>query len=215
MYGAASETVTIKKDGIIVATVGTGSNGKSTEQITLSKGTYTLTGSVIGWTEEQTIDKDTTKFRAMPEGAFYWYGNECGQDYYPAAYKSGNNYVSSAYPVIPPSLTKNMNSMVIVNPAGNSNIGTVFGSKAIDWSKYETLNMDFEYKLHTNYAQFYLFTTDEVKNNYQSDSYADSMLYVDSNGTVYRNVKPATHYDYLALSFYMNMTMTLNALWAE
>ena len=53
--------------------------------------------------------------------------------------------------------------MVIVNPAGNSNIGTVFGSKAIDWSKYETLNADFEYKLHTNYAQFYLYTTDEVK----------------------------------------------------
>ena len=77
VYGAALETVTIKKDGIIVATVDTDSTGQSAEQITLSKGTYTLTGSVSGHTEEQTVDENTEKFRAMPEGALYWYGNEC------------------------------------------------------------------------------------------------------------------------------------------
>lgn len=77
VYGAVSETITIRKDGIIVATVQTDSTGKSAEQITLSNGTYTLTGSVSGWTEEQTVNNSTTKFRAMPEGALYWYGNEC------------------------------------------------------------------------------------------------------------------------------------------
>lgn len=77
VYGAASETITIKKNGIIVATVDTDSTGQSIERITLSNGTYTLTGSVSGWTEEQTIDKNTDRFRAMPEGALYWYGNEC------------------------------------------------------------------------------------------------------------------------------------------
>ena len=77
VYGAVSETVTIKKDGIIVATVATNADGVSDEQIELVYGTYTLTGSVSGWTEEQTVDKDTTKFRAMPAGALYWYGNMC------------------------------------------------------------------------------------------------------------------------------------------
>lgn len=77
VYGAASETITIRKNGIIVATVQTDSTGKSTKQIALSDGTYTLTGSISGWTEEQTVDENTTKFRAMPEGALYWYGNEC------------------------------------------------------------------------------------------------------------------------------------------
>lgn len=77
VYGAVSETVTIKKNGIIIATVATNSDGVSDEQIDLAYGTYTLTGSVSGWTEEQAVDKDTTKFRAMPEGALYWYGNEC------------------------------------------------------------------------------------------------------------------------------------------
>lgn len=77
VYGAASETITIRKNGIIVETVQTDSSGKSTEQITLSSGTYTLTGSVSGWTEEQTVNSSTTKFRAMPDGAIYWYGNEC------------------------------------------------------------------------------------------------------------------------------------------
>jgi hypothetical protein len=77
VYGAASETVTIKKNGIIVATVATNSSGCSNEKISLVYGTYTLTGSVSGWTEEQTVDESTTKFRAMPDGALYWYGNEC------------------------------------------------------------------------------------------------------------------------------------------
>ena len=77
VYGAVSETITIRKNGIVVETVQTDSTGKSTDQITLSSGTYTLTGSVTGWTEEQTVDDSTDRYRAMPEGALYWYGNEC------------------------------------------------------------------------------------------------------------------------------------------
>lgn len=77
VYGAALETITIKRNGITVGQVGTDANGKSTEQIRLACGTYDLTGSVSGWTEMQAIDKDTKRFRAMPEGALYWYGNEC------------------------------------------------------------------------------------------------------------------------------------------
>ncbi|MBO5155257.1 MAG: hypothetical protein J6C00_13035 [Eubacterium sp.] len=95
VYGAALETVTIKKDGIIVATVDTNTDGCSNEQIELPYGTYTLIGSVSGWTEEQTVDKDTTKFRAMPAGSLYWFGNECtgvtgGWEWLQSGYTRGN-----------------------------------------------------------------------------------------------------------------------------
>lgn len=76
VYGAVLETVIIKKDGIIIATVETNASGVSDEKIALGYGTYTLTGSVSGWTEEQTVDKDTTTLRAMPKNSLYWYGNK-------------------------------------------------------------------------------------------------------------------------------------------
>ncbi|MBO5155255.1 MAG: hypothetical protein J6C00_13025 [Eubacterium sp.] len=80
VYGAALETVTIKKNGIIVATVETNADGRSNEQIGLVCGIYTLTGSVSGWTEEQIVDDNTTMFRAMPDGTvLYWYGNISSQ----------------------------------------------------------------------------------------------------------------------------------------
>lgn len=77
VYGAALETIAIKRNGVTVGQVSTDTNGKSTEQIRLACGTYDLTGSVSGWTETQTVDRNTERFRAMPEGALYWYGNEC------------------------------------------------------------------------------------------------------------------------------------------
>lgn len=112
VYGAASETVTVKKNGIIVATVATNSSGCSNEKISLGYGTYTLTGSVSGWTEEQTVDKNTTKFRAMPEGALYWYGSTtsmCGNivaSTYGISNINNNNYIA-------PILTHNTNSLKI------------------------------------------------------------------------------------------------------
>lgn len=77
VYGAANETITIARNGITVATVQTNTNGRTDEQVHLSKGTYTLTGSVSGWTETQEVDSNTDRLRAMPEDALYWYGNEC------------------------------------------------------------------------------------------------------------------------------------------
>ena len=76
-YGAANETITIIKDGVMVAQVSTNNNGKTDERIQLGCGIYQIAGSVSGWTEEQEIDSQTDKIRAMPEGALYWYGNEC------------------------------------------------------------------------------------------------------------------------------------------
>lgn len=91
VYGAVSETITIRKNGIIVATVQTDVSGRSTEMISLAPGTYDMTGSVSGWTEEQVIDIRTDKFRAMPEGSLYWYGNKLDEfEWY--EYGSGGTY---------------------------------------------------------------------------------------------------------------------------
>lgn len=40
-------------------------------------GTFTFSDSVSGQSFERTIDKNTTDLYVMPEGALYWYGNEC------------------------------------------------------------------------------------------------------------------------------------------
>ena len=41
-------------------------------------GTFTFSDSVSGQSYERTIDKNTTDLYIMPEGALYWYGNQCG-----------------------------------------------------------------------------------------------------------------------------------------
>lgn len=122
VYGAVSETVTIRKNGIVVATVQTDASGCSTEQITLSNGTYTLTGSVSGWTEEQTVNSSTTKFRAMPEGSIYWYGNLCGSE---TTYTVNGNF----------SIIQKTNYL---DGSGDAGVGmaTLSLSKIIDFSKY-------------------------------------------------------------------------------
>lgn len=112
VYGAALETVTIKKDGIIVTTVDTDSTGQSTKQITLSSGTYTLTGSVSGHTEEQMVDENTTKFRAMPEGALYWYGVQVIQVERWGYYNQANSDKYSGS-----SITFNINSFTVTGGA--------------------------------------------------------------------------------------------------
>ena len=40
-------------------------------------GTFTFSDSVSGQSFKRTIDRDTTDLYVMPEGAIYWYGNEC------------------------------------------------------------------------------------------------------------------------------------------
>lgn len=61
-------------------------------------GTFTFSDSVSGQSFERTIDRNTTDLYVMPEGALYWYGNECtevtggftDEYYYKSAGVSGN-----------------------------------------------------------------------------------------------------------------------------
>ena len=74
IYGGASETITIS--GLYnFPTVTTNSSGSVS--YSLIKGTYTFTGNVSGQSFTRTVTNSTTKVYVMPEGALYWYGNEC------------------------------------------------------------------------------------------------------------------------------------------
>lgn len=153
VYGAALETVTIKKDGIIVATVDTDSTGQSAEQITLSSGTYTITGSVSGWTEEQTVDGDTTKFRAMPEGALYWYGNECTE--ITGGY-AVNDVMSSGYNVSGKAIKETNAFYIECDGYHDSSFRTI---NKIDLKEYSKIYVTFTYvyngcfvRIHSSYS---------------------------------------------------------------
>ena len=74
ILGGASEKITISGLGGSPS-VTTNSNGSVS--YSLIKGTYTFTGSVSKQSFSQTVTSDTTKVYVMPEGALYWYGNEC------------------------------------------------------------------------------------------------------------------------------------------
>lgn len=72
VYGAASETITIEG---YYGSFTTGTDGSCSHVVPID--TITLTGSVSRKSFERTVTNETTKVYAMPEGALYWYGNEC------------------------------------------------------------------------------------------------------------------------------------------
>lgn len=96
VYGAASETITIEG---YYGSFTTGTDGSCSHVVPID--TITLTGSISGQSFERTITSDTTEVYVMPEGALYWYGNECAwiTGGYSSRY-SDPNHVWTALPTI-------------------------------------------------------------------------------------------------------------------
>lgn len=187
VYGAVSEIVTIRKDGIIIATVHTDASGKSTEQITLSSGTYTLTGSVSGWTEEQAVNSRTTKFRAMPECAIYWYGNIIENIILGLTPNSKSNGGIAKF---------NTNNIYLLNStsggfvANNSLVAYLYTANMIDLSMYNKLKI--KYSSDKSYA--YGFST--MLADINLSDYPGNIQY--DNGTDYDNT--SLPHSYLGVS---------------
>lgn len=72
IHAGAYETVTIDGYG---GSFTTNADGIVTHALPL--GTIILKGSVSGQSFTRTVTNSTTKVYVMPEGALYWYGNEC------------------------------------------------------------------------------------------------------------------------------------------
>ena len=71
LHGGASESITV--DGNTLVT--TNSDGSVTTSVPY--GTHDYTGVISSQSFSRTVGKDTTDVYVMPEGALYWYGNEC------------------------------------------------------------------------------------------------------------------------------------------
>ena len=166
MYGAALETVTIRKNGIIVATVQTDASGCSTEMVSLSPGTYTLTGSVSGWTEEQIVGENTDRYRAMPDGSIYWYGNEV-IPITPLSVATGGSVAN--YTVLP-EITKNSQSITVKTTCSASDpnwTGSILFDKYIDFSKYEKIKIST--KNRTNNISLIATNVENLSANYECE----------------------------------------------
>ena len=72
VYGGAYETITI--DGYY-GSFTTNADGSVSHVVPID--TITLTGSVSGQSFTRTVTSETTDVKVMPEGALYWYGNQC------------------------------------------------------------------------------------------------------------------------------------------
>lgn len=72
IHAGALETITIDGYGGSFTT-----NANGTVNHSLPLGQLTLHGSVSGNSFTRTVTKETTDVKVMPDGALYWYGNEC------------------------------------------------------------------------------------------------------------------------------------------
>lgn len=70
VHSSASATITVA--GKTFTSDATGNT-----QHSMPWGIFSISDSVSGQSFECTIGRDTTKIYVMPEGALYWYGNEC------------------------------------------------------------------------------------------------------------------------------------------
>lgn len=72
VYGAASETVTLTHESGDVFTA----TANSSSKYEVPLGSYTVSGNKSGYSKTVTVDANTTRINAWPEGAtiYYWYG---------------------------------------------------------------------------------------------------------------------------------------------
>lgn len=73
IYGAASETVTLThSDGTVLKATTNSEGSAGTKE--LKFGSYTVKGSVSGYSRTVTVNKSTTMVGAFPDNTFFWHG---------------------------------------------------------------------------------------------------------------------------------------------
>lgn len=128
VYGGAYETITIDGYGGSFTTNADGSVSHA-----LPLGTITLKGSVSGQSFTRTVTSSTTNVYVMPEGALYWYGNECKD--VTGGWKRLIGFPNYTYSLG----TKNTNNM-FVKSTGSNNGQSIATQNAIDLSTYNTVH---------------------------------------------------------------------------
>lgn len=151
--GAISETLTIKQGSTTVMTVKTNGHGALDEPIELEYGSYTVTGSVSGYSRTFNIQNDGT-YSCYPNGAIFWYGNgdtsgdtlwsKCGGwTTILGAYPNGYNKTGAAWESMASGTTNTNNRYTWASNTGSS---TKYGATSritnkINYGSYTKLNV--------------------------------------------------------------------------
>ena len=190
IHAGALETVTI--DGVYGSFT---TNTDGTVNHALPLGELTLTGSVSGQSFTRTVTTDTADVYVMPEGALYWYGNECtwitgGWTTYPRGWswcRSQPDYVQ----LKSPTLTKAANYMNPTITSSNSYgaIGMVAPKNIPDiskWSKFVVTGNGYFKQTVTQAETYGLYYGNMAEDNYflSIETYSGkNFLTSDSNST--------------------------------
>lgn len=208
VHGAASETITIT--GLYGSpTITTNSDGNVNYYLPI--GTFTFSGAISGQSFTRTVSKDTTEVYAMPEGALYWYGNECTD-------VTGGFSVSYPNPEWQGSYSKNTNNIKF----------TCSEWRHIKFTTKNTFNADKYNRLCVD-ANVTLFSNDRTGGSYTGDGAFECGLQISGNYKVgtRRSYSGGTgrktqKVDYSSLEDFVNLYMydygtyaTLYAIWLE
>jgi hypothetical protein len=140
--------------------VATTALGVGTKTIDMPLGTYTVSGSVSGYSHSVEVNMDTTEVAAYPAGAIYWYGREVV-----AMTTSLSGGYSSAHAT---ENTNNIDLYAWANSNGDkaSFAQTVTASK-VDTSKYATI----KYKINvTSIYEKYSQGVAQIRYGYKADT---------------------------------------------
>ena len=197
VYGGAYETITI--DGYY-GSFTTNADGSVSHVVPID--TITLTGSVSGQSFTRTITSSTTKVYVMPEGALYWYGNEC--ELVTGGY-AVNDTMSSGRP-LKGNAIKETNSFYLNTGYSDASFRT---NNKIDFSKYSTIHATITDVIESVFVR--------VLSTYSSSTTikeeADISAFAD--GTFSEDVSTLTDYFYVVACCGGDRSGRFHAFWLE
>lgn len=234
VYGGAYETITI--DGYY-GSFTTNADGSASHVMPID--IVTLTGSISGRSFKKTITSDTTEIYVMPEGAVYWYGNECvnitgGWENTPCSIKYSDTNIYTAINFT--AYENNANYKYLKHTgAGSSSNSTLVTKNKIDLSKYTKIGIDVSGSSDRGSWAFIIGSSDSDLANkvisYEDDKYIfgyigtsygtnqpDPVSKYDVKTTVYKDISSQNSY-HLNIDLQSTQTATvyekIYALWLE
>lgn len=130
VHSSASATITVAGKTFT-------SDASGNTQHSMPWGTFNISDSVSGQSFECTIDRDTSDVYIMPEGALYWYGNECTD------VTGGWSFINKIS-----GCDKDINKIII--PNNNQGYGPlVCSNNMITISNYSSLRLEYQLNAYT------------------------------------------------------------------
>lgn len=146
VYGAATETVTLTAENGTTYTVTTDANGYGGE-LEMGFGSYTVAGSVSGYSGSVTVDKRTTMVNAWPadQVIFFWHGATPNGAWTKEGFSEGHNWGAT-------SIAEIVNGEIRVS-ANTNYTGATFGTTYVyDLTNIDELHFELTACSHASYV---------------------------------------------------------------